>query len=551
MEVKFQVQNRDDVMEIYVDEKATADDFIAEVRKYCPESIFPRRGVRNVSVTYNSHVLSQSYPLQSIDHDNAVLLVKWEECDAQISRLCERGFPRAMVIEALKAAKNDIRVALMNLQSSFHPKPAPQTVPLFSREDVFFSENSLRDKHKSFSVFPCVSHCILPSDRRENGADKGVPKCQYNYAVCLAKGIGVPIDEKAAAHYFELAANQNLPEAQFDYADCLEYGRGVPIDKAAAAHYCKLAADNGLPKAQHRYAIYLDNGIGVDRNLRAAGEYYKLAADNGIPEAQLDYANYLGGLRFDIIPLWPGTDSPFFKLVRHDGECHAAFMFPTGQWLRIYKAPSIEIQRVLNKSGKVGFKAKVHLARGEHPDKKNALSYTKRAADKGLPRAQFMCAASLLSSDDIDDGDKVVAASYAKAAADSGAPLGQVLYAYCLKLGVGVTTDIELSTHYLKLAADGGFAPAQIAYATCLTEGFGVPLDMKSAIHYYKLSADNGLAEGHEGYAALLEHTGDTSVDKTTIAHHYKQAADHGRPPPSFAILTVLHMVMVYLLTRN
>jgi TPR repeat protein len=55
-------------------------------------------------------------------------------------------------------------------------------------------------------------------------ADQHFAEAQFDYAVCLANGIGVAIDLTKAAHYYELAADQNLPEAQFNYAICLEIG---------------------------------------------------------------------------------------------------------------------------------------------------------------------------------------------------------------------------------------------------------------------------------------------------------------------------------------
>ena len=366
MEIKFKVQNCDDVMEIYARNKDTVDDFISEIRKYCPESLFPRHGIRNVRVFYKSHVLSPHILLYG--YHNEILLVTWEECDAQIGHLCAMGFPRAQVIEALKAAKSNIQVALMNLKSTHQAQSANQ--PVWLDEDVNFTGPAFSCRHKSFSVFPCVSHCILPSHRRIDGVNSGLPNSQYNYAICLSKGIGVPVDEAAAAHYLELAANKGLQEAQFDYADCLEYGRGVSVDKTAA-DYCKRAADSGLPRAQHRYAIYLDNGIGVERNEREAATYYKLAADNGVPEAQIDYCLCLIKLKSYVAPLWEGINSPFFKLEERDSRdppFRSAFCFPLGRWLRIYNKPSLEIRNETYDNGQVHWKAEVHYSRTRHPD---------------------------------------------------------------------------------------------------------------------------------------------------------------------------------------
>ena len=45
MEVKFKVQNYDDFMEMYVNNKATIRDFISEAQRACPELI-PHQAIR-------------------------------------------------------------------------------------------------------------------------------------------------------------------------------------------------------------------------------------------------------------------------------------------------------------------------------------------------------------------------------------------------------------------------------------------------------------------------------------------------------------------------
>jgi TPR repeat protein len=56
------------------------------------------------------------------------------------------------------------------------------------------------------------------------------------------------MDLVEAARYYKIAADQNHARGQYEYAVCLANGRGVPVDGIAAARYFKLAADHNLAR---------------------------------------------------------------------------------------------------------------------------------------------------------------------------------------------------------------------------------------------------------------------------------------------------------------
>jgi len=58
-------------------------------------------------------------------------------------------------------------------------------------------------------------------------AKKGEPAAQVLVAEILSRGLGVKRDEKAAAKWYEAAAEQDVPDAQVQYALMLIDGRFV------------------------------------------------------------------------------------------------------------------------------------------------------------------------------------------------------------------------------------------------------------------------------------------------------------------------------------
>ena len=83
-------------------------------------------------------------------------------------------------------------------------------------------------------------------------AEAGNVHAQFNVAVLLSEGDGVPKDQDKAVHYWTLAADAELAAAQFRLGCCYEKGDGVELDlEAAALLYAKAVAQ------QHEQARYL------------------------------------------------------------------------------------------------------------------------------------------------------------------------------------------------------------------------------------------------------------------------------------------------------
>src|SRR5208337_1591035 len=83
----------------------------------------------------------------------------------------------------------------------------------------------------------------------ERAAEQGDLIGAFNYAVCLAEGIGVPRNDERAAFWLKHAA-EGVVSAQYWYGRMLADGRGLAKDNAAAAAWFARAAEAGMVEAQ-------------------------------------------------------------------------------------------------------------------------------------------------------------------------------------------------------------------------------------------------------------------------------------------------------------
>ena len=96
---------------------------------------------------------------------------------------------------------------------------------------------------------------------------------------------GADQDYAAAARWLRQAAEQNHPTAQFQLALMLSEGVGVPRNATEAAHWCRRAAEQGLPPAQDRLGAMYIQGEGVRRDEAEALAWFEVSARSGLEEA--------------------------------------------------------------------------------------------------------------------------------------------------------------------------------------------------------------------------------------------------------------------------
>lgn len=117
-------------------------------------------------------------------------------------------------------------------------------------------------------------------------AEAGDRAAQTLVADLLTRGLGISIDPKAAAGWYEKAAAQGVPEAQFQLALLKIDGKYVARDEKSALELMQKAADAGNLLAQFNLAqLYVQRDPGP-AGFSLALPYFQKAAASGLPDAQ-------------------------------------------------------------------------------------------------------------------------------------------------------------------------------------------------------------------------------------------------------------------------
>ena len=121
-------------------------------------------------------------------------------------------------------------------------------------------------------------------------ATRGDASAQYELGVRYSDGRGLVRDAKAAAQWFEKAADQGLAPAQYRLGSYYEKGIGVERDYAKARGYYQQAAENGNARAMHNLAVLFAEGNDGKPDYAVASEWFRKAADFGVRDSQYNLA---------------------------------------------------------------------------------------------------------------------------------------------------------------------------------------------------------------------------------------------------------------------
>jgi len=153
-------------------------------------------------------------------------------------------------------------------------------------------------------------------------AIKGDPTAEFEVAVRLAEGRGVPQDLSAAAQWFERAARQGLAPAQFRLGGLYEKGLGVKKDLDGARRHYLAAAQAGNAKAMHNLAVLYAEGIDGKPDYQTAAKWFRKAADHGMTDSQYNLGVLFArgiGLEVNLAESYK-----WFALAARDGDREAA-----------------------------------------------------------------------------------------------------------------------------------------------------------------------------------------------------------------------------------
>jgi len=123
-------------------------------------------------------------------------------------------------------------------------------------------------------------------------AEQGKAGAQFDLGLAYAKGQGVPRDDVAARHWFELAAGQGLAKAQYWMGFMMERGRGGNRSYADALQWYRRAADQGVSPAEVAMGRFYGRALGVARDPAQRNDWYRRAAEHGNPVGEWALGNF-------------------------------------------------------------------------------------------------------------------------------------------------------------------------------------------------------------------------------------------------------------------
>jgi TPR repeat protein len=256
-------------------------------------------------------------------------------------------------------------------------------------------------------------------------AEQGRADAQTDLGLAYAKGRGVPRDDAAALHWFQLAAAQGAARAEYLTGAMLERGRGAPRSYTAALEWYRRAAILAYPPAEVAMGRFYGRGLGVERDPKQRTDWYRRAADHGNPIGQymLGHFYQVG----DNVDKDAGLARQWYERAATQGfvfaEVRLALLYERGISVR---QDYVEALRWFHKAADAGDPAALNAVGvfyrrglGVSQDYTKAMVLFRQAADKGNPMAQFNI--GLLYADGLGvKMDKAVARQWFEKAAAAG-----------------------------------------------------------------------------------------------------------------------------------
>jgi TPR repeat protein len=273
----------------------------------------------------------------------------------------------------------------------------------------------------------------------------------------------------------------------------------------------KFAAEHGIAAAQNRYGLLLKYGLGVPLDFVAAAEWFLKAEAQGELESTAHLANLQQA--GDWIPADPEAFKKRLKKAVDAGNLYAQYehinltMRHSPNVYNAFKTTNRTCQKIFDefKKEQNDFDVQYRLGQlsiflfGADGDFSVALEWLKKAAEQGLPIAQFVVAHMLLNGHGVPK-DPLSGLFWYEKAATNDFTTAQYCLGYEFFEGKTVPQDFETAYKWLKKAALKGHPLAQVCLGTMYIYGQAVKQDSQTAIKWY-LEAAN---QGNEGAQVIL-----------------------------------------------
>ncbi|KAI8902119.1 hypothetical protein BC833DRAFT_613964 [Globomyces pollinis-pini] len=266
----------------------------------------------------------------------------------------------------------------------------------------------------------------------------GVPEALFFLAECYGNGtLGLSVDHEKAFGYYSQAAKHGHPSSIYRTGVCYEVGAGPKRDHSRAIQLYKKAALLGDTAAMFKVGMILINGtLGQNRNPREGVNFIKRAAsqaDETAPFALHELAVLYEGINNDpalgVVPDLTYAYDLYFQSAK------------LGYSLSQYR---------LGLAFEYG-----HL--NLHVDPRRSIKWYSDAARQGNPDAELALSGWYLTGFEnvLRQSDKE-AYLWAKKAADKGLAKAEYAVAYFLENGVGVQKDLDEARRWYTRAASQG-----------------------------------------------------------------------------------------------
>lgn len=310
-----------------------------------------------------------------------------------------------------------------------------------------------------------------------------------------------------AAHWYRKSAEAGVPEGQFNYGLCLDRGLGVEQDSYTAYLWYKKAADSGFMPARYNCAMTLLSGIPADGKKGTPGvnaDKYeamiileRLVTDKFQP-AETELASLLLYSKssnendisraFRILKGLENNNDDSGRVYRLLADCYYGG-FGTGK--DISKTIAYLEKAALLKDSEAQAKLAHFYEYGLHvtADKDKAFKLYKSAAMAGFPMAQLKYGDFI--ADGMEEGKGLSdAVEWYKLSAKGLCPQAFFKLGVLTKEGIGMDKNERLSAEYFFQAAKMGYARAQYNIACLYLEGKGVlEKDEEAAFYWFAEAA--------------------------------------------------------------
>ncbi|GEM_PF-4903913 len=378
-------------------------------------------------------------------------------------------------------------------------------------------------------------------------AKKGHAGAMVALGKLYMEGVEVVRDEAQAQDWFRKGAERDDMEARLLLARMLRGDRGEESDVREAISLMEEAASRGYPEVYLELGTMFKVGQGVPVDLQKSKLYFEKAHAEGVPGAKVhlkDFAAEAGRLR-----LIDGRARES-QLRQNAEKGEAKAQLDLGLWLMAASYDRSDIQEGVTwvrKAADQGipaaqFELAMAYEGGRIPIedyaslRDQAVRWFRRAATGGHLEAQYQLACRLRYGETAAQRE---AFDWAAKAAQSHHAEAEALVAEMFARGIGTHANEHQAIEWALKATQSGMPGACFQIGMMFEQGITVPKDLAKAFSWYLKGAEAGDAASQGQVADMYEQGTGVTPDLKAAIHWYSQTAERYNSDPAFAIARI------------